>query len=123
MFQTFCSWLVTGLCLYSLMLSKADLGGWNVLLLRSHLARIWLQLRNLAPRYIGELFEEPQIYRIDHYLGKELVQNLNRDNIANVQMCLEKILELRAVVDTLINMGMSTVLSASVVKLDLVNQL
>ena len=25
---------------------------------------------------IGELFEEPQIYRIDHYLGKELVQNL-----------------------------------------------
>lgn len=25
---------------------------------------------------IGELFDEPQIYRIDHYLGKELVQNL-----------------------------------------------
>lgn len=25
---------------------------------------------------IGELFEEPQIYRIDHYLGKELVQNM-----------------------------------------------
>ncbi|CAI0457274.1 unnamed protein product [Linum tenue] len=49
---------------------------------------------------IGELFEEPQLYRIDHYLGKELVQNLlvlrfanrfflplwNRDNIDNVQI-------------------------------------
>ncbi|KAI3780704.1 hypothetical protein L2E82_10692 [Cichorium intybus] len=48
---------------------------------------------------IGELFDEPQIYPIDHYLGKELVQNLmvlrfanpfflplwNRDNISNIQ--------------------------------------
>lgn len=25
---------------------------------------------------IGELFDESQIYRIDHYLGKELVQNM-----------------------------------------------
>lgn len=25
---------------------------------------------------IGELFDEQQIYRIDHYLGKELVQNM-----------------------------------------------
>ena len=25
---------------------------------------------------IGGLFDESQIYRIDHYLGKELVQNL-----------------------------------------------
>jgi len=25
---------------------------------------------------LGELFEEHQLYRIDHYLGKELVQNL-----------------------------------------------
>lgn len=27
-------------------------------------------------RRVGEFFEEPQIYRIDHYLGKETVQNL-----------------------------------------------
>ncbi|KAI7989854.1 Glucose-6-phosphate 1-dehydrogenase, cytoplasmic isoform [Camellia lanceoleosa] len=49
---------------------------------------------------IGELFDEQQIYRVDHYLGKELVQTLlvlrfanrfflplwNRDNIDNVQI-------------------------------------
>ena len=27
-------------------------------------------------REVGEVFEESQIYRIDHYLGKETVQNL-----------------------------------------------
>uniref|UniRef100_A0A0E0DFD9 glucose-6-phosphate dehydrogenase (NADP(+)) n=1 Tax=Oryza meridionalis TaxID=40149 RepID=A0A0E0DFD9_9ORYZ len=52
---------------------------------------------------LGELFDENQLYRIDHYLGKELVQNLlvlrfanrlflplwNRDNIDNIQVfCL-----------------------------------
>ncbi|KAK9081172.1 hypothetical protein Syun_030535 [Stephania yunnanensis] len=50
---------------------------------------------------LGDLFDEKQLYRIDHYLGKELVQNLklsvlrfanrfflplwNRDNIDNIQ--------------------------------------
>ncbi|GJP50614.1 hypothetical protein CLOM_g9757 [Closterium sp. NIES-68] len=49
---------------------------------------------------LGALFTEDEIYRIDHYLGKEVVQNLlvmrfanrffvplwNRENIANVQI-------------------------------------
>jgi len=53
---------------------------------------------------LGKLFEEDQLYRIDHYLGKELVQNLlvlrfanrlflplwNRDNIANVQIVFKE---------------------------------
>ncbi|KAL3679932.1 hypothetical protein R1sor_022888 [Riccia sorocarpa] len=51
-------------------------------------------------KQLGELFTEDQLYRIDHYLGKEIVQNLlvmrfanrffipiwNRDNISNVQI-------------------------------------
>ncbi|KAG6550498.1 hypothetical protein Mapa_007972 [Marchantia paleacea] len=53
---------------------------------------------------LGELFTEDQLYRIDHYLGKEIVQNLlvmrfanrffiplwNRDNIANVQIVFKE---------------------------------
>ena len=53
---------------------------------------------------LSALFSEEQLYRIDHYLGKELVQNLvvmrfanrfisplwNRDNIANVQIIFKE---------------------------------
>lgn len=53
---------------------------------------------------IAELFTEAQLYRIDHYLGKELTQNLvvmrfanrflaplwNRDNISNVQIIFKE---------------------------------
>ncbi|XP_024357851.1 glucose-6-phosphate 1-dehydrogenase 6, cytoplasmic isoform X2 [Physcomitrium patens] len=53
---------------------------------------------------LGALFSEDQLYRIDHYLGKELVQNLlvmrfanrffvpiwNRDNIASVQIVFKE---------------------------------
>jgi glucose-6-phosphate 1-dehydrogenase len=53
---------------------------------------------------LGSLFSEDQLYRIDHYLGKELVQNMlvmrfanrcfvpiwNRDNIANVQIVFKE---------------------------------
>ena len=54
--------------------------------------------------HLGKLFTEDQIYRIDHYLGKEMVQNLillrfanrilspawNRDNIANVTITMKE---------------------------------
>jgi glucose-6-phosphate 1-dehydrogenase len=53
---------------------------------------------------LGALFTEDQLYRIDHYLGKEIVQNLlvmrfanrffmpmwNRDNIANIQIVFKE---------------------------------
>lgn len=54
--------------------------------------------------HLASLFTEQQIYRIDHYLGKEMVQNLmtlrfgnrifspiwNRDNIASVQISFKE---------------------------------
>ncbi|KAL0395751.1 UNVERIFIED_CONTAM: Glucose-6-phosphate 1-dehydrogenase, cytoplasmic isoform [Sesamum calycinum] len=76
-----------------------DLGGWTRIVVEKPFGRDLASAEELSSQ-IGELFEEPQIYRIDHYLGKELVQNLlvlrfanrfflplwNRDNIANVQI-------------------------------------
>lgn len=54
--------------------------------------------------HLASLFKEEQIYRIDHYLGKEMVQNLmtlrfgnrifsptwNRDNVASVQITFKE---------------------------------
>ncbi|KAL0424228.1 UNVERIFIED_CONTAM: Glucose-6-phosphate 1-dehydrogenase, cytoplasmic isoform [Sesamum radiatum] len=80
-------------------MNKSDLGGWTRIVVEKPFGRDLASAEELSSQ-IGELFEEPQIYRIDHYLGKELVQNLlvlrfanrfflplwNRDNIANVQI-------------------------------------
>ncbi|XP_035225395.1 glucose-6-phosphate 1-dehydrogenase-like [Stegodyphus dumicola] len=55
-------------------------------------------------KHLSSLFTEEEIYRIDHYLGKEMVQNLmalrfgnrifgpiwNRDNIANVMISFKE---------------------------------
>lgn len=55
-------------------------------------------------RHICALYREDQLYRIDHYLGKELVQNLvvmrfanrffspiwNRDNVSNIQIIFKE---------------------------------
>ncbi|GAY48365.1 hypothetical protein CUMW_111110 [Citrus unshiu] len=95
-------------------MNRSDLGGWTRIVVEKPFGKDLDSSEKLSAQ-IGELFEEPQIYRIDHYLGKELVQNLlvlrfanrmflplwNRDNIDNVQ-----ILELKVVEDILMNMGM-----------------
>lgn len=54
---------------------SADLGGWTRIVVEKPFGRDLGSAEKLSEQ-IGELFEEPQIYRIDHYLGKELVQNL-----------------------------------------------
>lgn len=80
-------------------MNKSDLGGWTRIVVEKPFGKDLESAEQLSTQ-IGELFEEPQIYRIDHYLGKELVQNLlvlrfanrfflplwNRDNIDNVQI-------------------------------------
>ncbi|KAG4927176.1 hypothetical protein JHK85_053662 [Glycine max] len=83
-------------------MNKSDLGGWTRVVVEKPFGKDLESAEELSTE-IGKLFEEPQIYRIDHYLGKELVQNLlvlrfanrfflplwNRDNIDNVQvLCL-----------------------------------
>ncbi|XP_001505636.2 glucose-6-phosphate 1-dehydrogenase isoform X2 [Ornithorhynchus anatinus] len=71
--------------------------GWNRVIVEKPFGKD-LQSSNKLSNHIASLFQEDQIYRIDHYLGKEMVQNLmvlrfgnrifgpiwNRDNIACV---------------------------------------
>ncbi|KAA8548189.1 hypothetical protein F0562_004550 [Nyssa sinensis] len=80
-------------------MNKSDLGGWTRIVVEKPFGKDLDSAEKLSTQ-IGELFDEPQIYRIDHYLGKELVQNLlvlrfanrfflplwNRDNIDSVQI-------------------------------------
>ncbi|KAJ0433193.1 putative glucose-6-phosphate dehydrogenase (NADP(+)) [Helianthus annuus] len=59
----------------SYCMNKSDLGGWTRIVVEKPFGRDLASAEELSAQ-IGELFDEPQIYRIDHYLGKELVQNL-----------------------------------------------
>ncbi|EDV30686.1 uncharacterized protein Dana_GF14919 [Drosophila ananassae] len=71
--------------------------GWNRVIIEKPFGRDAASSQALSD-HLAKLFHEKQIYRIDHYLGKEMVQNLmtirfgnkilnttwNRDNIASV---------------------------------------
>lgn len=49
--------------------------GWNRIIVEKPFGRD-LQSSDQLSNHISSLFREDQIYRIDHYLGKEMVQNL-----------------------------------------------
>ncbi|XP_020111678.1 glucose-6-phosphate 1-dehydrogenase, cytoplasmic isoform-like [Ananas comosus] len=80
-------------------MNQYDLTGWTRIVVEKPFGKDLNSAEELSAQ-LGELFDEQQLYRIDHYLGKELVQNLlvvrfanrffmplwNRDNIANVQI-------------------------------------
>eukprot|EP00698_Gefionella_okellyi_P022357 TRINITY_DN739_c0_g1_i1.p1 TRINITY_DN739_c0_g1~~TRINITY_DN739_c0_g1_i1.p1 ORF type:complete len:417 (-),score=79.61 TRINITY_DN739_c0_g1_i1:94-1344(-) len=71
--------------------------GWNRVVVEKPFGHDLASSRQLVQQ-MGELYQEDQLYRIDHYLGKELVLNLlvlrfanlvfvplwNRDHISNV---------------------------------------
>ncbi|KAK1270584.1 Glucose-6-phosphate 1-dehydrogenase, cytoplasmic isoform [Acorus gramineus] len=80
-------------------MNLSHLGGWTRIVVEKPFGKDLGTAEALSSQ-LGELFNEPQLYRIDHYLGKELVQNLlvlrfanrfflplwNRDNIDNIQI-------------------------------------
>jgi len=66
----------------SYCMNKSDLGGWTRIVVEKPFGKDLASAEELSSQ-IGELFDEPQIYRIDHYLGKELVQNLMVLRFAN----------------------------------------
>lgn len=68
---------------------SADLGGWTRVVVEKPFGKDLASAEELSSQ-IGELFDEPQIYRIDHYLGKELVQNLVKKK-KNHFLCLNMI--------------------------------
>ncbi|XP_039262915.2 glucose-6-phosphate 1-dehydrogenase-like [Styela clava] len=72
-------------------------GGWNRVIVEKPFGRDFDSSAELSC-HLSQLYKESQLYRIDHYLGKEMVQNLlvlrfgnrifgpiwNRDNISSI---------------------------------------
>ncbi|XP_066598128.1 glucose-6-phosphate 1-dehydrogenase [Prorops nasuta] len=79
------------------------LKGWTRIIIEKPFGRDDMTSQRLSD-HLASLFKEDQIYRIDHYLGKEMVQNLmtlrfgnrifgptwNRDNVASVQITFKE---------------------------------
>ncbi|XP_057324257.1 glucose-6-phosphate 1-dehydrogenase isoform X1 [Microplitis mediator] len=77
--------------------------GWTRIIIEKPFGRDAPSSQRLSD-HLASLFSEEQIYRIDHYLGKEMVQNLmtlrfgnkifnptwNRDNIASIQITFKE---------------------------------
>ncbi|XP_045482129.1 glucose-6-phosphate 1-dehydrogenase isoform X1 [Harmonia axyridis] len=79
------------------------LKGWTRIIIEKPFGKDSASSKKLSD-HLASLFTEQQIYRIDHYLGKEMVQNLmtlrfgnrifnpcwNRDNISSVQVSFKE---------------------------------
>lgn len=79
------------------------LRGWTRVIVEKPFGRD-LESSDKLSNHLASLFIEQQIYRIDHYLGKEMVQNImtlrfgnrifnpcwNRDNIASIQVTFKE---------------------------------
>jgi glucose-6-phosphate 1-dehydrogenase len=77
--------------------------GWTRIIIEKPFGRDAMSSQELSD-HLASLFIEEQVYRIDHYLGKEMVQNLmtlrfgnrifsptwNRENIASVQITFKE---------------------------------
>jgi glucose-6-phosphate 1-dehydrogenase len=63
-------------------LNRADGGGWRRIVLEKPIGHDLASARELN-RVVAEWFTESQVYRIDHYLGKETVQNILVFRFAN----------------------------------------
>nr|AAX45785.1 glucose-6-phosphate dehydrogenase isoform B [Ips typographus] len=77
--------------------------GWTRIIIEKPFGRDSASSQKLSD-HLSSLFDEHQLYRIDHYLGKEMVQNLmtlrfgnrifgpvwNRDNIASIQITFKE---------------------------------
>ncbi|KAA0706805.1 Glucose-6-phosphate 1-dehydrogenase [Triplophysa tibetana] len=65
--------------------------GWNRIIVEKPFGRD-LQSSEELTKHLSTLFTEDQIYRIDHYLGKEMVQNLMvlRDSVACVVLTFKE---------------------------------
>ncbi len=56
-------------------IKQAGEGSWLRLIIEKPFGMDLKSSEDLANK-LGELFPEEQLYRIDHYLGKELMQNM-----------------------------------------------
>jgi glucose-6-phosphate 1-dehydrogenase len=66
-------------------LADTSTGGWNRVVVEKPFGRDLLSSRELQ-KQLASNYTEDMIYRIDHYLGKEQVQNLNVLRFANLFM-------------------------------------
>ena len=63
-------------------LSRSPNGGWTRIIVEKPFGRDLMSARELNNQLLA-VFDEPQVYRIDHYLGKETVQNILIFRFAN----------------------------------------